>query len=57
MPLRGRSREDLADGVRTVVFEGRVIVAYRVGRDELMILRLFYAGQNIDDANGPADAT
>ncbi len=53
MPLRGRSRGDLADGVRTIVFERRVIVAYRVLQDELKILRLFYAGQDIDHAQWP----
>lgn len=54
MPRRGRSREDLAAGVRTIVFERRVIVGYCILDDQLMILRLFYAGQNIDEAGWPA---
>lgn len=29
-PLRGTPRDDLAPGVRTLVFERRVIIAYRV---------------------------
>lgn len=55
MPLRGRSRDDLAAGVRTLVFEQRVVVAYRLVAERLMILRIFYAGQNIDDAEWPAE--
>jgi toxin ParE1/3/4 len=54
MPLRGRSRGDLVEGVRTIVFKRRVIVAYRVKPSEILILRLFYAGQNIDSADWPA---
>lgn len=53
MPLRGRSRDDLAEGVRTIVFERRFIVAYRVKPSEILILRLFYAGQNVDGADWP----
>jgi len=48
MPLRGRSRSDLGEGVRTLVLERRVVVAYRFMLDEILILRIFYAGQNID---------
>ena len=51
MPLRGRSRDDLAEGVRTIVFERRLVVAYRIGPAEVTVLRLFYAGQNMDDAD------
>ncbi|MFB9947838.1 type II toxin-antitoxin system RelE/ParE family toxin [Rhizobium puerariae] len=54
MTMRGRSRDDLAAGVRTLVFERRVVVAYRVAAEELTVLRIFYAGQNLDDAEWPA---
>lgn len=54
MPLRGRGRNDLAQGVRTLVFERRVVIAYWVEAAALTILRIFYAGQNIDDADWPA---
>jgi toxin ParE1/3/4 len=55
MPFRGRDRSDLAGGVRTLVFERRVVVAYRVHESRLTILRLIYAGQNIEDTDWPAD--
>ncbi|CDZ41865.1 type II toxin-antitoxin system RelE/ParE family toxin [Neorhizobium galegae] len=55
MSERGRNREDLAEGVRTIVFERRVIVAYRLTDNSIVILRIFYAGQNIDDAEWPSE--
>jgi toxin ParE1/3/4 len=55
MPFRGRSRSDLAEGVRTIVFERRVVIAYRVLDDRLTVLRLIYAGQNIEDLDWPGD--
>jgi toxin ParE1/3/4 len=47
-PERGRLRNDLALNVRTLVFERRVIIAYRIEDRQIIILRIFYAGQNID---------
>jgi len=47
-PERGRLRTDLADNVRTLVFERRVVIAYRVEDRSIVILRIFYAGQQID---------
>ncbi|MGO7636733.1 type II toxin-antitoxin system RelE/ParE family toxin [Rhizobium leguminosarum] len=46
MPERGAPREDFAPGVRILVFERRVTIAYRVVKDRVQILRLFYAGRN-----------
>ncbi|WP_165405042.1 type II toxin-antitoxin system RelE/ParE family toxin [Rhizobium leguminosarum] len=46
MPERGAPREDFAPGVRILVFERRVTIAYRVLKDRVQILRLFYAGRN-----------
>ncbi|WP_165404212.1 type II toxin-antitoxin system RelE/ParE family toxin [Rhizobium leguminosarum] len=46
MPERGSPREDFAPGVRILVFERRVTIAYRVVKDRVQILRLFYAGRN-----------
>ncbi|TAV76430.1 type II toxin-antitoxin system RelE/ParE family toxin [Rhizobium leguminosarum] len=46
MPERGAPREDFAPGVRILVFERRVTIAYRVAKDRVQILRLFYAGRN-----------
>lgn len=53
MPERGRSRSDLAPGVRTLVFERRAIIAYRLQPEGVVILRIFYAGQNFDEAEWP----
>ncbi|MDR6819478.1 toxin ParE1/3/4 [Neorhizobium sp. 2083] len=54
MSERGRRRDDLAEGVRTIVFERRVIVAYRLADGSIIILRIFYGGQNIDGAEWPS---
>jgi plasmid stabilization system protein ParE len=50
MPERGAPREDFAPGVRILVFERRVTIAYRVAKDRVQILRLFYAGRNTPSA-------
>lgn len=54
MPLRGRLREDLGDGTRTLAFEGRATIAYRVDDRGVRIIRIFsagrdYSGEEIDD--------
>ncbi|WP_064710938.1 type II toxin-antitoxin system RelE/ParE family toxin [Rhizobium bangladeshense] len=46
MPVRGSPREDFAPGVRIFVFERRVTVAYRITKNRVQVLRLFYAGRN-----------
>ncbi|MDE1156838.1 MAG: type II toxin-antitoxin system RelE/ParE family toxin [Neorhizobium sp.] len=53
MSMRGRNRDDLASGVRTLVFEKRVVIAYRTESECVTVLRLFYAGRNISDAIWP----
>ncbi|WP_285195873.1 type II toxin-antitoxin system RelE/ParE family toxin [Rhizobium sp. CNPSo 3490] len=50
MPERGAPREDFAPGVRILVFERRVTIAYRVVKEQVQILRLFYAGRNTPSA-------
>ncbi|RWY84723.1 type II toxin-antitoxin system RelE/ParE family toxin [Rhizobium leguminosarum] len=50
MPERGAPREDFAPGVRILVFERRVKIAYRAVKDRVQILRLFYAGRNTPSA-------
>lgn len=39
-PLRGISRDDLAAGVRTLVFERRLLIAYRVDNAAVIVLRV-----------------
>lgn len=53
MPMRGRQRDDLAPGVRTITFERRVVVAYRVSEVDLTVLRLVYAGRDTDKVHWP----
>jgi toxin ParE1/3/4 len=50
MPERGALRDDFAPGVRILVFEQRVTVAYRLRNGEIQIIRLFYAGRNTPSA-------
>lgn len=46
-PMRGSSRQDLGAGIRTVGFERRATIAFRVLADEVEILRVFHGGQDI----------
>jgi toxin ParE1/3/4 len=39
-PNRGTPRFDLSSGLRSVTFERRIIIAYRVESDEVRIVRL-----------------
>lgn len=43
---RGRPRDDVRFGLRTAAFERRVTVAFTVGTDDVMILRVFYGGRD-----------
>lgn len=45
-PERGRRREDLGEDVRTLSFERRVVIAYRIEARTIRILRVFYAGSD-----------
>lgn len=44
----GRSREDLRPGLRVMVLERRVLIAYRVTADSVFILRILYGGRSIE---------
>lgn len=46
VPLGGTNRDDIRPGLRTIGFERRATIAYRVIQDRLEILRIFYGGQN-----------
>lgn len=43
---RGRLRDDLRPGLRTLVFEGRLTLAYGVGDETVTVLRVFSAGRD-----------
>lgn len=45
--MRGKLRNDLAEDVRTLVFEGRATIAYRVEQDRVRIIRVIHAGRNV----------
>ena len=43
---RGTRRDDVRPGLRIIGFERRVTVAFAVGDAQVVILRLFYGGQD-----------
>jgi toxin ParE1/3/4 len=47
-PERGTRRDDLAPGLRTFGVDRRVTVACKVLPDVVVIVRLLYAGRNVD---------
>lgn len=47
-PERGSLREHIRPGLRIVGFERRVSVAFIVEEDEVVILRLLYAGRQFE---------
>lgn len=47
-PERGTVRDNIRDGLRVVGFERRVSVAFVVENEDVVILRVLYAGQQFD---------
>lgn len=47
---RGHLREDIRPGLRIVGFENRITIAFFVEDDRVVILRIFYGGQNWTDS-------
>ena len=47
---RGTPRDDIRRGLRTVGFERRVTIAFRVQAERVLILRVFYGGQDWEAA-------
>ena len=47
-PLRGKARDDLLPGLRTVGFERRVTIAFMVTTDAVLIEGFFYGGQDFE---------
>jgi len=55
-PERGTQRPDIMAGLRTVGFEGRVTIAFRVLKTRVEIVAIAYAGRQFeDDLGGPDD--
>ncbi len=46
-PNRGTARDDIRPGLRIIGFERRVSIAFLVEPDEVVILRVLYAGRQI----------
>jgi toxin ParE1/3/4 len=49
-PNRGSPRDDLAPGIRTNVFESRVVIAYAVSDDAVTIVRILNRGRDASRA-------
>jgi len=47
-PQRGTARNDLRQGLRTVGFERRATIAFTVKGEDIIILRILYAGRSLD---------
>jgi toxin ParE1/3/4 len=47
-PQRGTARNDLRLGLRTVGFERRATIAFTVKGEDVIILRILYAGRSLD---------
>src|SRR5206468_12471014 len=47
-PERGTRRDDILPGLRTVGFERRATLVFRVTKVEVVILRVFYGGQDYE---------
>lgn len=49
-PERGTRRDAVRPGLRTVGYRRRVTVAFAVRDREVLVLRVFYAGRDVDAA-------
>ncbi|MFI5022875.1 MAG: type II toxin-antitoxin system RelE/ParE family toxin [Alphaproteobacteria bacterium] len=49
-PERGTRRDDIRPGLRTMGFERRVTIVFQVKRAEVVIVRIFYGGQDYERA-------
>ncbi len=47
-PQRGTARDDVRPGLRTLGFERRATIAFTVNGEDVIILRILYAGRGLD---------
>lgn len=47
-PMKGRDRGDLLPGLRTVGFERRATIVFRVRRSRVTIVRVLYGGRDVE---------
>ncbi len=56
-PARGTKRDDIRPGLRTMGFERRATIVFRIPRRAVLIVRLFHGGQDFARAlRGEAEA-
>jgi toxin ParE1/3/4 len=48
LPTRGRPRDDIREGLRTLAFERRAVIAYFVESGAVIVTRIFYRGQDFE---------
>lgn len=49
-PERGTKRDDIRLGLRTMGFECRATIVFQVRRSEVVVVRIFYGGQDYERA-------
>jgi toxin ParE1/3/4 len=49
-PERGTMRNDIRPGLRTMGFERRATIVFQVRKGEVVIVRIFYGGQDYERA-------
>jgi toxin ParE1/3/4 len=47
-PRRGTRRDDIRPGLRTIGFERRATIVFQVAETEVVIVRIFYGGQDYE---------
>jgi toxin ParE1/3/4 len=47
-PFRGRPRDEARPGIRTLSFERRATIVYRVRRSDVLIVRVLYGGRDLE---------
>lgn len=47
-PMKGRNRSDVLPGLRTVGFERRATIVFRVTRSRVTIVRILYGGRDVE---------
>src|SRR6266404_5665374 len=50
LPERGTGRDDIRPGLRIIGFERRATIVFQVTEDEVIIVRVFYGGQDYEAA-------
>ena len=53
-PNRGTRRDDIRPGIRTMGFERRATIVFRVMKGRVVIVRVLYGGRDFDRALRPA---